>query len=235
MAISQSLRSSVATMKQGARNLADGISMINAADGALSVQAGILIRTRELASQAATGTIGQPERETINLEFQALLSELNRIGETQEFNGQKLIDGSLSATASKTVILQIGNSSAAVNRFNLNKEINLTAVTTEGLGIAGLSALSQRDAVNAMGALVRAVDQLNLIRGRVGAMQNRAVRALNNINVSILGLTSAVATINDTDVAAELAELTRNQILVQAGAAMIGQSNITPQAVLSLL
>ena len=132
VAISQSLRSNVATMRQGARNLADGISMINAADGALSVQAGILIRGRELASQAATGTIGQTERETINLEFQALLTELDRIGSTQEFNGQKLIDGSLSATASKTIILQIGNSSATVNRFDLNKEINLTAVTTEG-------------------------------------------------------------------------------------------------------
>ena len=86
-----------------------------------------------------------------------------------------------------------------------------------------------------MGDLTQAVDKLNLIRGRVGAVQNRAVRALNNINVSIVGLTSAVATINDTDVAAELADLTRNQILVQAGAAMIGQANVTPQAVLSLL
>jgi flagellin len=86
-----------------------------------------------------------------------------------------------------------------------------------------------------MGALTRAVDELNLIRGRVGAVQNRAVRALNNINVSIVGLTSAVATINDTDVAAELADLTKTQIIVQAGAAMIGQSNLAPQAVLSLL
>jgi flagellin len=235
LAISQSLRSDVATLKQGARNLTDGIAMINAADGSLTVQAGILIRARELASQAATGTIGQTERETINLEFNALLSELNRIGSTAEFNGQKLIDGSLSSAASETVILQIGNSSADDNRINLNKEMNLTAVTTDGLNIDGLSALTQRDAVNAMGALTRAVDELNLIRGRVGTVQNRSVRALNNINVSIVGLTSAVATINDTDVAAELADLTKTQILVQAGAAMVGQSNIAPQAVLSLL
>ena len=235
LVLSQSLRSDVATLKQGARNLTDGISMINAADGSLSVQGDILIRARELASQSATGTIGQTERETINLEFNALLTELDRIGATSEFNGQKLIDGSLSSAATKTVILQIGNSSSADNRINLNKEMNLTAVTTEGLDIDGLSTLTQREAVNAMGALTQAVDKLNLIRGRVGTVQNRSVRALNNINVSIVGLTSAVATINDTDVAAELAELTKTQILVQAGAAMVGQSNITPQAVLSLL
>ena len=235
MAISQSLRSDVSTLKQGARNLTDGIAMVNAAEGALTVQSGILIRGRELASQAATGTIGQTEREAINLEFSALLAELNRIGATAEFNGQKLIDGSLSSSATNTVILQIGNSSAADNRINLNKEMNLTAVTTEGLNIDGSNTLTQRDAVKAMGALTTAVDELNLIRGRVGTVQNRSVRALNNINVSIEGLTSAVSTINDTDVAAELAELTKTQILVQAGAAMVGQSNLAPQAVLSLL
>jgi flagellin len=100
MAISQTLRSDVAALKQGARNLTDGIAMIRAADGNLSEQAGILIRARELASQAATGTIGQSERETVHLEFTTLLAELNRISNTAEFNGQKLLDGSLSAASS---------------------------------------------------------------------------------------------------------------------------------------
>ncbi len=235
LAISEGLTSDVQALKQGAKNLNDGKALINSADGALSEQAGILIRLRELASQAATGTIGRTERETIQLEFDALREELDRIANTTEFNGQKLIDGSLAAGASQNIVIQVGLDSTSDSRINLNQAINLTEVTAESLGIDNETIVTQADAFEALGALTDAIDILNEIRGRVGATQNRVARALNNLNVTIEGLTDALTTIKDADLAVELAELTKNQILVQAGSAMVSQSNLTPQAVLTLL
>jgi flagellin len=234
-AISESLNSDIQTLKQGARNLNDGLALINTIDGALNEQAGILIRLRELASQSATGTIGDTERKTIQLEFEALTKELNRIANTTEFNGQKLIDGSLAADAIESVVLQIGLDSGAESRININESLNVTAVTSQSLNLDDKSIATQQDAQEAIGTLTDAIDSLNLIRGRVGANQNQLTRAFNNLNVSIEGLSTALTNIRDADLAAELASLTKNQILVQAGAAMVGQSNLTPQSVLTLL
>ncbi len=235
LAISESLTSDVRALKQGAKNLNDGRALINTAEGALNEQAGILIRLRELASQAATGTIGRTERETIQLEFDALREELDRIANTTEFNGQKLVDGSLAAGATQNIVIQLGVDSSAENRININQAVDLTEVTAESLGIDDESIVTQQDAFQALGALTDAIDALTAIRGRVGATQNRVERALNNLNVSVEGLTSALTNIKDADLAVELAELTKNQILVQAGSAMVSQSNLTPQAVLTLL
>ena len=234
-AISQALYSDVRTLKQGARNLNDGIALINTIEGALTEQGGILIRLRELANQSATGTIGDTERKTIQLEFDALRDELDRIAATAEFNGQKLVDGSLASGSADPVILQFGLDSSSSARFNLNEALNVTAVTSQALGFENVSTLTQGDALAAIGKLNIALEDLNLIRGQVGANQNQLTRALNNLNVSIEGLTTALTTIRDADLAVELAELTKNQILVQAGAAMIGQSNLTPQGALTLL
>lgn len=235
LAVSQGLNSDIQTLKQGARNLNDGLALINTVDGALNEQAGILIRLRELASQSATGTIGDTERETIQLEFEALAKELDRIANTTEFNGQKLIDGSLAAGAIEDVVLQIGLDSSAESRVNLNDTLNVTAATSQTFGLDTASIDTEENALNAIGTLTNAIDTLNQIRGRVGANQNQLTRAKNNLNVSIEGLTTALTTIRDADLAVELANLTKNQILVQAGSAMVGQSNLTPQSVLTLL
>jgi len=235
LAISESLKSDVQTLKQGARNLNDGIALTNTIDGALNEQAGILIRLRELASQSATGTIGDTERKTIQLEFDALRGELDRISATTEFNGKKLVDGSLAASSSDQLSLQIGLDSSSNGRINLNQVLNVTAVTSKALGFDSASILTQGDALAAIGKLNIALEGLNQIRGRVGANQNQLTSAKNNLNVSIEGLTSALTTIRDADLAVELAALTKNQILVQAGAAMIGQANLTPQGALTLL
>lgn len=235
LAISEGLRTDVRTLKQGARNLNDGLALANSIEGALSEQAGILIRLKELASQSATGTIGNTERETIQLEFNALRKELDRIAGTSEFNGQKLVDGSLAADSDNEVILQVGLDASSSSRINLNATLNVSEVTSQGLGLDDESILTQDEAIEAIGALTSSIDALNEIRGRVGANQNQLIRALNNLNVSIEGLSSALSTIRDADLAVELADLTKNQILVQAGAAMVGQSNLTPQGVLSLL
>lgn len=234
-AISNNLYSDVRALKQGARNLNDGIALINTIDGALNEQAGILIRLRELATQAANGTIGNTERETIQLEFDALREELDRISAVAEFNGQKLVDGSLAAGAVDEVILQIGSDSSSTGRINLNEVLNVTEVTSQALDFENATVVTQGDALAAIEKLNIALDGLNKIRGQVGANQNQLARAQNNLNVSIEGLTTALSTIQDTDLAVELAALTKNQILVQAGAAAVGQANLTPQGVLTLL
>lgn len=117
----------------------------------------------------------------------------------------------------------------------MNQEIDLTAVTAASLGIDDDSISSGAAALTALGALSNAIDSLIEVRGRVGAVTNRLSHSLNNLNSSIENLTSAVSTIRDADLADEVAQLTRNQILVQAGSAMIGQANLIPQSVLTLL
>lgn len=234
-AISESLSSDAATLKQGARNLSDGMSLIKTSEGAMNEQSGILIRLRELSSQAATGTIGQKERDTIQLEFNSLRSELDRIAATTEYNGQKLLDGSLSTSALQKVVIQVGLSSSSDNRINLNQEVGLGSTNSSGLGIANTSVSTQQEALSAMTDLTGALKTLSVSRAKVGAVENRLDKAMRNIDVSVENLTSAQAGIKDADMAAELALLTRNQVLVQSAAAMVGQSNLLPQNVLQLI
>jgi flagellin len=237
LAISESLRSSIRALGQAVRNGNDGIALINVTEGALNEQAGILIRLRELSSQAATGTVGSTERQTIQLEFNALRNEIDRIANTTEFNGQKLIDGSLASTAATAnhILIQIGLNSGADSRINLNTQINLTAITTTALGIQDLSVTSAAGALTALDAVGSAITTVTQGRGKVGAVQNRLVRAISNISVSTENLQAAESSIRDADIAQEVALLTRNQILVQAATSMVGQANLIPQSVLQLL
>ena len=171
LAISESLRSDARAFRQGVRNLQNGLSLINnVAEGGLSVIAEILIRTRELASQASTGTIGDTERQTLQLEFEAQKQEINRITNTNEFLGQKLLDGSLSSDATgDDVIIHIGLDSRTENRINLNETLNLRATTTTGLGIADLDISTADGAKEALVQLQEAVGDLSGARARVGA------------------------------------------------------------------
>lgn len=235
LSISTSLNSDARTLKQGAKNLNDGLSMAKVAEGGLNEIASIVIRMRELATQAATGTIGQNQRDTVQLEFTSLMNEMDRIASTSEFNGQKLLDGSLSATAPREVVLQIGLNSNSDNRINLNRDINLTSASSTGLGIntASISTVSQ--AVTTIQTLTTATSNLNTVRARLGAVENRFVIALNNLNSSVMNLTAAESGLKDADMAEEFTTLTKNQILTQASQAMVGQSNLLPQGVLQLI
>lgn len=234
LALSEGLRSDVQALKQGSRNLNDGLALIRTAEGALNETSGILIRLRSLASQAANGTVGQDERQTVNLEYQNLLEELDRITNTTEFRGTKLLDGSLSNAANEHLILQLGIDASTHNQIDLNQEIDLTEVSTAALNLTNSEITTQGGAFLALNDLTAAIDSLINIRGKAGTTEIRMDHALKNLNAQIEGLTSAVATIRDADMAEELADLTKNQILVQAGAAMIGQANLIPQSVLTL-
>ena len=235
MSVSESLRGDITALKQGAKNLNDGISMIQMADGALNEQSSILIRLREITTQSATGTIGDTERATLQLEFTALRSEFDRIANTTEFNSRKLLDGSLAASSSDTTVLQLGLDSSDNNRFDLNQKINLTAITSSALGFSANSISTNTGAVRAMANLTTAIDELATIRGRVGAAQETLDYAKGALDASVENLTGAVSTMRDADFAEEFASMTKNQILVQGAAAMIGQANLIPQSVLTLL
>ena len=237
LGISEALRSDIRALRQAVRNSNDGIALINVAEGALNEQSSILIRLRELASQAATGTVGSTERATIQLEFTALRNEIDRIAATTEFNGQKLVDGSLASTASSSsqILIQVGLDSGVDSRINLNTQINLTAVNASSLLIAELSLTTAAGALTALDVINNAISTITQSRGKVGAVQNRLVRTISNLSISVENLQAAESSIRDADIAEEVAVLTRNQILVQAATAMVGQANLIPQSVLQLL
>lgn len=237
LAISEALRSDIRGLRQAVRNANDGISLINVAEGALNEQSSILIRLRELASQAATGTVGSTERATIQLEFSSLRNEIDRIAATTQFNGQGLVDGSLasSAAASSQVLIQVGIDSGSNSRINLNTEIALNAVTSTSLGIDTLSVTAAAEALTTLDTINSAISTVTQGRGKVGAVQNRLTRSVGNLSVSIENLQAAESAIRDADIAEEIATLTRNQILVQSSTAMVGQANLIPQSILQLL
>ena len=237
LAISEALRSDIRALRQAVRNANDGISLINVTEGALNEQSSILIRLRELSSQASTGTVGSTERQTIQLEFDALRLEIDRIANTTAFNGQKLVDGSLASTASSSsqILIQVGLDSGVDSRINLNTQINLTAVNASSLLIAELSLTTAAGALTALDVINNAISSITQSRGKVGAVQNRLVRTISNLSISVENLQAAESSIRDADIAEEVAVLTRNQILVQAATAMVGQANLIPQSVLQLL
>ena len=237
LAISEGLRSDIRALRQATRNANDGVSLVNVTEGALNEQSGILIRLRELASQAATGTVGSTERATIQLEFSALRDELTRIAQTTEFNGIGLIDGNLASSVSSTshTMIQIGIDSTANSRLDLNATLGLDAVTSSTLGIASLSVTASAEALTALNTIETAIASVTAARGKVGAVQNRLQRSVSALSISAENLQAAESSIRDADIAHEIAQLTRNQILVQTSTAMVGQSNLIPQSVLQLL
>ena len=237
LAVSDALRSDIRVLRQGVRNLNDGISLINVVEGALNAQSGAVIQLKELATQGISGTIGAFERQTLNLVISSLVAQIDRLAATTEFNGRTLLDGSLalSVQASEQDSIQIGIDSQDVSRINLNVELDLSASNSTQLGINNLSVSSSADAQAALDQIETALDTLNVSRGRAGALQNRFSKALGISAVSIENLTAADSTIRDADIAEELAVLTRNQIIARAALTMVGQTNLTGQNLLDIL
>ena len=237
LAISEALRSDIRVLRQGVRNLNDGISLINVVEGALNEQSGAVIRLNELATQGASETLGASERQTINLEIASLTAEIDRIAATTEFNGRTLLDGSLaqSVQASEQTFIQIGTDSQSASRINLNTELNISASNSTQLGINNLSVSTCKDSQSALDDIATALETLNFTRGGAGAVQNRFVKSLGTLTVSIQNLTAAESTLRDADIAEELALLTRNQIIAMTSISMVGQTNLAGQDLLDIL
>ena len=237
LAISESLRSDIRVLRQGVRNLNDGISLINVVEGALNEQTGAVIRLRELASQGASGTIRTFERQAINLEISSLVAEIDRIAAITEFNGRTLLNGSLaqSVLVPKQIFIQIGINSQSESRLNLNVELDLSASNSTQLGINNLSVSTSEDAQTALDDIAGALKTLNFSRGKTGALQNRFAKSLGTLASSIQNLTAANSILRDADIAEEVALLTRNQIIAQASVTMVGQTNLASQRLLDIL
>ena len=235
LAIAESLRSDIRVLRQGLRNLNDGISLTNVAEAGLNAQSDILIRMRELAAQSASGTISNPERANLQLEFTQLRNEIDRISNATEFNGQSLLDGSLASGAGTPIVIHFGLDNTANSQLNLNTEADVDDVDAIGLGINALDISTQAGAATALTTLDTALDTLTGERASLAAVQNRLTRILPGQAILVENLTAAESQIRDADIAEEVALLARNQILVEAATAMVAQANILPEQVLKLL
>jgi flagellin len=229
LAISEKLKASIRGLRQAKRNADDGISMVQTAEGAINEISNIVIRLRELSVQAASDTVGDQERGYSNIEFQQLLEEMQRISESSEFNGRKLLNGT-----GGLVEIQVGIHNDPTND-RLKYDSSLTDTTVESLGLLGETIASKEGAQLSLGKLDSALQRINGTRASLGALQNRMQSASNSIAISDENLSAANSRIRDVDVAAETADLTRNNILSQAGVSVLSQANQTPQFALKLL
>jgi len=229
LAISEKLKANIRSLKQAGRNANDGISLIQTAEGAMSEISNIMIRMRELSIQGASDTIGDTERGFIDKEVQKLKEEINRISASTEFNGRHLLDGS-----ENELELQVGIKNDPMNdRFHLSTT-DLKS-TLDAFNMQDISTATKGSSQQNLKVLDAALNHLNENRSTLGAFQNRLNSTINNIQVYTENLSSANSRIRDTDMAEETSELTKNNILTQAGVAMLGQANQIPQAVLKLL
>jgi flagellin len=227
LAISERLRSQVRSLEQDKRNANDGISMVQTAEGALNEVSSILTRLRELSIQSANGSVSNKDRDTLDEEFQSLVSEINRIGSSTEFNGVKLLDGS-----SSSVSFQVGfGTTAGIDTI----AVTLQAALSTSLGLNSLDIGSGGSTTTALTNIDTAINAVSGLRGSLGAIQNRLGSTINNLAIQVENLSAAESRIRDVDVAYETAQLTRNSILQQASISVLSQANAQPQTALTLL
>jgi flagellin len=229
LAISEKLKSFMRGTKQAERNAGDGISMIQIAEGGLNEVSNILTRLRELSVQAASDTVGDPERKFTDLEYQNLKQEIQRISQVTEFNGKKLLNGS-----GDQYDFQIGiNNDEFQDRISYNAQ--LTNSTLESLGIDALNVSNKDGARESLSTLDTAIQNIAGQRAELGAVQNRLSSTIQNLQVSNENLSAANSRIRDTDYAEETAKRAKLNILQNAGTAVLAQSNAQGSSALKLI
>ncbi len=248
LAIRELMRADIAALNQGVRNANDAISLLQTADGALGVIDEKLIRMKELAEQAATGTYNSDQRLMIESEYQAMASEITRIANATDFNGVYLLNGNLSSsTHDGSGLKATGKLKIHFGTANDSSEdyyyVSIGNSTASALGVgnqgestrAGFSISTQQAAQKALEALDKAIISKDKIRASLGATQNRLENTISNLQIQAENLQSAESRISDVDVASEMTEFVRNQVLTQAAVAMLSQANALPRMALQLL
>jgi len=225
LAISEKMRRQIRGLTQASLNAQDGISLVQTAEGALNEVHDMLQRMNELAVKAANGTNQTEDQSYIQKEVAALVSEIDRVAATTTFNEKTLLN------AATTFKLQVGAESASANQIS----VGVAAMNATGLGVNGVSVSNETNALAAIGSIKSAITKLNNQRADLGAQQNRLEHTVNNLDNVVENTTASEATIRDTDMATEMVKYSNNQILAQAGQAMLAQSNQANQGVLSLL
>ncbi len=251
LAIRELMRADIASLNQGTRNANDAISLIQTADSALGVIDEKLIRMKELAEQAATGTYNSDQRLMLESEYQAMASEITRIANATDFNGIYLLNGALSSdTHSGAKLQSTGKLKVHFGAGNDCSEdyyyIKIGTATASALGIgnqsdvsktggAGHAISTQSAAQQALDALNRAIISKDKIRANLGALQNRLENTVSNLQIQAENIQAAESRISDVDVSSEMTQFVRAQILTQAGVAMLSQANSMPQMALRLI
>jgi flagellin len=228
LVISQDLRAQVSGLKQATRNAQDGISVVQTAEGALNEVNTMLQRMRDLAVQSSNGSNSQAARSAADAEFTALRTEIGRIGSSTTFGGLNLLNGQAFGSS---VAFQIG----ANNGDTIGVSIAGLSSGTAIAALASSSVASATGAAAAISSLDSAISEVSKSRGDLGALQNRFESSINSLQVATENVSASESRIRDTDMAMEMTNFTRNQILLQAGTSMLGQANQLPQSVLKLL
>ena len=224
LSISEKMRSQIIGLNKASDNAQDGISLIQVAEGALNETHSILQRMNELATQAANDTNTSTDRTAIKAEIDQLTSEINRIQSTTQFNTQNLLDGKFTGKN-----LQIGSLKGQTIKISIS---NMNAAT---LGVSGLTVDKNSTAGISMSKIQAAIDKVSTQRSNLGALQNRLEHTINNLDTTSENTSAAESRIRDTDMADEMVQYSKNNILAQAGNSMLAQANQQTQGVLSLL
>lgn len=229
LAISENLKAKIRGLRQASRNGNDGISLVQVAEGGLNEISAMLVRLRELAIQASSDTVGDTERKFIDVEYQQLKSEIERVSEVTEFNGRDLLNGT-----GGIMDIQIGVQN---DPFKDRISFNASAAnsTLAALGMTVENCASKEAAQVSISAVDNALVSVNAIRANFGAMQNRLTSTVNNLAISDENYNAANSRIRDADIAAESAELTRHSILLNSGVSVLQQANNIQQLALKLL
>lgn len=229
LAISENLKAQVRGLKQASRNAQDGISLVQVAEGAMNEVSTILIRLRELAVQSASDTIGPVERQFLNVEYDQLVSEVDRIAEGTEFNGTQLLAG-----VGSILDFQVGTrNNPEIDRISF--DASKADANSAALGVNLTSVSDKASAQNALAAIDNAIVSVSAMRADFGAIQNRLQSTISNINVNVENMSAANSRIRDVDVAEETSEMTRSNILLNAGTSVLAQANSQANVALGLL
>ncbi len=229
LAISENLKAQVRGLKQASRNAQDGISLVQVAEGAMSEVSNILIRLRELAVQSASDTVGPTERQFLNVEYDQLISEVDRISEGTEFNGTQLLAG-----VGSVLDFQVGTrNNPEIDRISF--DASKADANSAAIGINLTSVSDKASAQNALASIDTALVSISAMRADFGAIQNRLQSTVNNIQTSVENMSAANSRIRDVDVAEETSEMTRQNILLQAGTSVLAQANQQANVALGLL
>jgi flagellin len=235
LAVSEKLKAQIKGLGQATRNANDGISLIQTAEGGLNEISNILVRMRELSIQAASDTIGDTERKFVDIEYQQLKQEIDRIAKVTNFNGTSLlISNGPHAPQGGMLEFQVGtNNNPAEDRILYNVAQNDTS--TQVLGLNTVTAANKESARTALVPLDEAITKVNSKRANLGALQNRLSSTINNLQIATENLSASNSRIRDVDVAKGAADLTKSTILMQAGMSVLAQANSSSAASLKLI
>jgi len=229
LAVSENMRAQLRGFQQAMRNANDGVAIVQTAEAAYQSISDTLVRMRELAVEASNDSISDTERGFLDQEFQDLIGEIDRISNVTEFNGINLLDGS--AGASGTLTFQVGTRNSTNDRI----EVDLNDEDSAALGVDSSAVDVISNAQNAIDDIDAALESLNTDRASLGATINSLSLSVNNLGATVENYGNAVGNIRDTDIGAESAEFSKQQVLQQAGVAMLSQANALPNLALRLL